>query len=390
MGRRCGKGKPCGLTCIERIKECLKEHPEKVSQALGMARNYIERAKENPAKEVGIQEKLRAQGIRAFYEKLSQDRGDGQGTHLENPNEQSFKILAALHKFSEERDARLNRLEGKEKLPFIGKDGKVVMVEPKRWYPDTLNLDKMAEKFKDNPSEARKKYEDRLIESLLAKGVKSDDPQAILTMGGPGSGKTTLLNSINKNGFVLIDADDIKSKLPEFLIGLGAGDKEIGNKVQWTSIRLVIDLMEKAQARGLNLIMDGTGGNFDVYKKTVEDLKGKGYRINIMAQHAPAEEGIKRAVARAELPLSMGGGRYVPEHFITWSYQNIPGNFLRLAKMVDEASLTDSRGDKTMAKYRDGKITEVDPKPMKEYAKYAREQKIARDKRKAAEAQQKT
>lgn len=389
MGRRCGKGKPCGSTCIERIKECLKDHPKEVSQSLGQARDYIQRAKDDPQREIATQEKLRAQGIKALYNKLNQDRGDGQGTHLENPNEQSFRLLAALHDFTEKRDARLNRLEGKEKLPFIGKDGKVIMVEPKRWYPDTLGLDKLAEKFKDAPSEARKKYEDQIIENLLAKGQKSDNPQAILTMGGPGSGKTTLLNSINQKGFVLIDADDIKSKLPEFLMGLGAGDKEIGNKVQWTSIRLVIDLMEKAQARGLNLIMDGTGGNFDVYKKTVEDLKGRGYRVSIMAQHAPADEGIRRAVARAELPLSMGGGRYVPESFIGWAYQNIPGNFLRLAKMVDEASLIDSRGDKTMAKYRDGKITEVDPGPMRDYAKYAREQKLARDRRKAEEAAQK-
>ncbi len=110
-GRRCDKGKPCGATCIERIKYCLKDHPERVSQALGKTRNYIERAKDDPAKELEIQEKLRAQGVRAFYNRLNQDRGDGQGTHIENPNEESFRIMAAFYKFAEERDARLNRLE---------------------------------------------------------------------------------------------------------------------------------------------------------------------------------------------------------------------------------------------------------------------------------------
>jgi hypothetical protein len=84
--------------------------------------------------------------VRAFYNRLNRDRGDGQGTHIENPNEESFRIMAAFYKFAEERDARLNRLENRPLMEFKRKDGTVDMVEPKRWRPEELGLDRLAEK----------------------------------------------------------------------------------------------------------------------------------------------------------------------------------------------------------------------------------------------------
>lgn len=41
MNRRCGKGKPCGLTCIEREKHCLKDLGDIVSKSLGHVRKDL-------------------------------------------------------------------------------------------------------------------------------------------------------------------------------------------------------------------------------------------------------------------------------------------------------------------------------------------------------------
>lgn len=41
MRKRCGKGKPCGATCIERDKECLKDAASSVSNSLKSARSAI-------------------------------------------------------------------------------------------------------------------------------------------------------------------------------------------------------------------------------------------------------------------------------------------------------------------------------------------------------------
>ena len=373
-GRRCDKGKPCGATCIERIKYCLKDHPEKVSQALGKTRNYIERAKDDPAKELEIQEKLRAQGVRAFYNRLNRDRGDGQGTHIENPNEESFRIMAAFYKFAEERDARLNRLENRPLMEFKRKDGTVDMVEPKRWRPEELGLDRLAEKMREAPSEARQKYEQRLIEDILSKGVKSDNPQAIFMMGGPASGKSTLLKSMDTKGFVIVDPDAIKAKLPEFLIGVGAGDKDIANKTHVTSARIASKVLELARERGLNILMDGTGNNVSQYRKAMKALKDQEqpYTVQILAQHVNKQEGIDRAYARAELPISMGGGRYVPIKFIEDAYNNIPGNFLQLVKKADSAVLNDGSKDKVIAEFEGGKIVRSDAPVMEQYIRDAK------------------
>lgn len=367
--RRCGKGKPCGATCIEKIKECLKDHSKQVSKSLGQARNFIQRAKENLAKEIEIQEKLRAQGIRAFLKKLSEDRGDGQGSHLDNPNEKSFKIMAALYKFSEERDSRLNRLEGRELVAFKRKNGTVDMVEPKRWYPDEIGLDKLSERMKDSPSEARLKYEKRLVEEIISKGEKFDNPKAIFMMGGPASGKSTLIKGLDTKGFVVIDPDEIKTKLPEFLLGAGAGYKEIAHRTQSTSARIAATALEMAKERGVNILIDGTGANVSMYRKSMKSMKDREqpYTIQIIAQHVPKAEGIDRAYARAELPLSMGGGRYVPRDYIERAYDSIPGNFLQLVKKSDSATLNDGEKDKVIAEFKNGSITSSDATAMEQY-----------------------
>jgi predicted ABC-type ATPase len=372
-GRRCGKGKPCGLTCIERIKECLKEHPEKVSQALRMARTYIERAKEDPAKELEIQEKLRAQGVKAFYKKLLQDRGDGKGSHLENPNEDSFKLMTAFHKFSENRDARLNRLEGREMQTFTTKDGKTIKVEPKRWYPDSLSIGILSQKMNNSPTKARRQYEERIIEEALAKGTKSDKPQAIMMVGGPASGKSTLIKDMNTKGFVTVDADEIKAKLPEFLIGVGLGDKGIANSVHQTSARISSEIIRRATERGLNVLVDSTGANLPVYKQLMDDFKAREnpYNIRVLAQHVPKDLGVNRAVARAELPLSMGGGRFVPRSVIESGYDKIPGNFLQIVKKADSAILNDGVRGKVISEYKDGESVSSDARAMREFVKAA-------------------
>lgn len=41
MGKRCGKGKPCGATCIDRREDCLKDAGEPISKSLKSARDSV-------------------------------------------------------------------------------------------------------------------------------------------------------------------------------------------------------------------------------------------------------------------------------------------------------------------------------------------------------------
>ena len=88
MKKRCSKGKSCGATCISSIKECLLLLGENVEGALGKVRKLIGRRLEKGGKVQKVMEK-RSQVTAAMYDKLGQDRGDGKGTHLERPNQET-------------------------------------------------------------------------------------------------------------------------------------------------------------------------------------------------------------------------------------------------------------------------------------------------------------
>lgn len=368
---RCKKGKSCGLACIKRANMCLidlgkaiKDSLTKLSEKIRVFSNrrFLNRDK------IQKQEKRRDTVANGFYKLLSQDRGDGKGTHLENPNEKSMKIMQAFHRYTERVDARLNRLEGRRKIDLLTSDGKVVKIEQKRWYPDKFNL----AGFKDLDSKARKEYEERIIQSFISKGTKSENPQAIIMAGAPASGKTTLLRAKyggDPKGFVLVDMDSIKSMLPEFEFGRGIGDINIAGKVHETSKRIATEILRRTRENGLNLLYDGTGGNEALYTSTIKGLKSgsKPYNIQLLGQHLPKDVGVDRAVARAELPLSMGGGRFVPRSIIDSAYVSVPGLMLKYAGMVDNAVINDSLTGKPIAEFSKGKVTSANPKAYRDY-----------------------
>lgn len=361
-GRRCEKGKPCGATCIERLKRCQVDANEQVKEGLSQVSGAIEKrpSKRGTVKEqIARLESARTRKIDEVFNELSKDRGDGQGTHFEHPNDKTFKMLRRLQKVTETIDAKLNTLEGRPLVKIKGADGKIIEHQPKRWYPDRFNLDEKFAKFK---TDARERYIADLIQGFLDKGKKGDPPQAIFMMGGPGSGKTTLLDKLmeGKQGFVHIDPDAIKAKLPEYMFGVALGYKGIANTVNASSGNIATRLGRRVRSAGLNHIWDGTGAHRPGYEDMLKDLKKKGYNTQLVAQHLPVREGLQRALARAELPISMGGGRFVPIEAIEGAYQKVPRNFEPLAKLFDSASITDGMSGKEIMRYGEGKVVSED------------------------------
>jgi hypothetical protein len=334
----------------------------KIKSFLGKARDKISG---RPKGESSVEEKIdkltkaRERFVEREFNKLNQDRGDGKGTHLENPNEKSYAMLKKLHEYTENVDSMLNRLENRPLVTAVDANGKKFKHEPKRWYKDRHNLGR----FKDLNSKARKEFEESLIENVLSKGVKSDSPQAIFMMGGPASGKSTLLDKRfggNPKGFLVIDSDKIKSILPEFLFGAGAGDKEIAGKVHQRSSEIAREILRRAKERGFNIMWDGTGADRELYTNNAVELKKLGYKTQLIAQHIPERVGIQRAVRRAELPLSMGGGRFVPLNFIEDAYNKVPRHFEPLAKLFGSATISDGISGKQIMQYGGGKLTSED------------------------------
>lgn len=208
----------------------------------------------------------------SFHRLLSRDRGDGKGSHFENPNEHSYRILRAFQNFTERLDSKLNRLEGRKMVTAYDAQGNKYQHEPKRWYEDRHNMGR----FTSVNTPARKDLLNRLTEDTLKEGTRSAEPKAIFMMGGPASGKSTLLKQMfggDPKGFLVLDPDAIKGKLPEFLFSTGAGVKSAAGDVHTTSSVLTRDLLDKAMGRKLNVLWDGTGNAKEFYEDKAAVLK---------------------------------------------------------------------------------------------------------------------
>lgn len=185
-------------------------------------------------------------------------------------------------------------------------------------------------------------------------------------MSGPASGKSTILQQRfggSPKGFLVIDPDKIKSMLPEFAFGAGAGDKNIAGTVHYRSSEIAREILRRAKERGFNILWDGTGTNKELYTANARELRKLGYRTQLIAQHIPEQIGVARASARADLPLSMGGGRFVPLNFIQEAYSKVPRNFVPLAKLFDNATITDALTGKQFMQYDRGRLTSEDRQP---------------------------
>lgn len=370
MRKRCTLGKSCGATCISKLKVCLLDLGEEMSRALKLARNELRASRKSEGKQQTVEQLVasRDRFTDRVFNELNRDRGDGKGTHFENPNSRTFGILRALQAHNERVDHQINRLENRPLKTATGPDGKEFKFEGKRWYEDRNNL----ERFRGFTSKARKEYEERLIESYLRGVEKQKEQKVIFMMGGPASGKSTLLNS--KYGgqlsrFVVVDPDDIKSKLPEFMFGVGSGSKEIAAIVHSNSSRIAKEVRRRALERGLNVLVDGTGRDANSYRAYIQEFKAKGYKTELLSQHVPQDVGVRRAVLRAELPVSMGGGRFVPLPYIEQVYATVPRNFLPLASIVDSATLNDNVGNKVIMEFRGGQVFREDSRAAAAYRK---------------------
>lgn len=183
------------------------------------------------------------------------------------------------------------------------------------------------------PTTARAQFHEREIIEPAFEGKKTAaelgqaKPVAILTMGGPASGKGVVLGKLHEHGvdqstFVHVDPDEVKGKLPEYQaqVPKGGGKTFIGAaaQVHEESSFVAKQIRDRAIDAGHNVVIDGTGGNADKFIQMIDHLKAKGYDVQVHHPHLDVDEGVKRALARAER-----GGRHVPEKFIRETYENI-------------------------------------------------------------------
>lgn len=142
----------------------------------------------------------------------------------------------------------------------------------------------------------RKALHEKIIKSMLnpnatQKRGKSGKPVAVLLMGPPGSGKTTAgqpavagLGFNLKQDFTIINADDVKSALPEYQ-GWNAGllheeSSDVAEK----------ELTNHALDAQHNTLFDLTGANGEKMSGMVDNLAARGYEVHMISVTLPSNK----------------------------------------------------------------------------------------------------
>lgn len=188
---------------------------------------------------------------------------------------------------------------------------------------------------------------------------KDQKPTAIVTMGGPASGKGSVLGALigNHKDFVLSDPDACKEQLPEYQRAVQYGEHEgmpvsavdAAAMAHEESSDLADAIREKAVAERKNVVVDGTGKNAEKFMARIKDLQKAGYHVKLVLPHAPMKTASSRAQSRAT-----GTGRYVPDEIVEQAHHLIPGNFEKIARVVDDFHLFDN-SDKPRVVWTGGK-----------------------------------
>jgi predicted kinase len=168
-------------------------------------------------------------------------------------------------------------------------------------------------------------------------------PKFIMLGGRGGSGKSWFKNNIyDPNTCVVLDADEIKAKLPEFK-GWNA------NQVHEESSDILEQMLAVCIRNGLNVVLDATMKTADKALGKVYRFKSAGYKTEAHYMHLPKQEAAKRAIHRFKGEPEKGkedehvpfSGRYVP---VTTVLQNTTNedSFDVIRSVVDEWSFRDN------------------------------------------------
>jgi molybdopterin-guanine dinucleotide biosynthesis protein len=209
------------------------------------------------------------------------------------------------------------------------------------------------------PAYSRKEMRACLIAQETKVKKAKGQPFAVLTMGVPGTGKTTLVEPFLKGKSYACSCPDlIKEQLPEFTLALSKRAKNAGSVVHKESVKIASDIADRAVRERKNLLIDGTGAHLGRYEKVIRRLKAAGYKVTVLAVHAPFSEVKKRIAGRAKAT-----GRFMPASASAWYRTRVPCNFLPIAGMTDDFRLYDVTGKKPkpILIKRGSKTSVVDP-----------------------------
>lgn len=199
------------------------------------------------------------------------------------------------------------------------------------------------EKYTDaegNWTPDRQKLHDEIVGGALADAQPVEHPTVTFFGGGPASGKSSVMNVEENN--VVVDADTMKSQLPEYQDMLDRGDSRAAAFSHDESSYLSSRVMNEGLAGGYNVTLDGTGDSGTAkLRGKVERARAAGATVNAKYVTVDTDEAVRRSNLRAQET-----GRVVPESVIRETHANVSQTFNDAIQedMFDSVQLWDNNG----------------------------------------------
>jgi predicted ABC-type ATPase len=188
----------------------------------------------------------------------------------------------------------------------------------------------------------------RIIEEVLGDVTERAQRKAVLYAGGPASGKSRLRAAIgpaHAAGFVVIDPDVVRTKLPEYRELVAAGDPEAARLTHDEASLIAKTATDVAISLGLSLVIDAVGGDDrGQFSSKIRRLLDAGYELTVRYVTLPLELAQEREAARAAET-----GRAVPADVVRSKHAEVSRGFHHVARIAGiRLEIYDNRGDEPM------------------------------------------
>jgi len=190
----------------------------------------------------------------------------------------------------------------------------------------------------------RQAFHDSIIEEALqGKTAPEGKPQFNVLGGGPAAGKSTMVRqagipALTDDSAVMVNADEMKDKLPEYREMLDAGDPKAAALSHEESSYLAKRLQAASFENGYNVRLDGTGDSTTKsMMKKIKAGKDAGYAVNGYYTTVPTDVAVERAIIRGNKI-----GRHVPEEVIRDTHISVSKVLPELHDQFDEVRLYDT------------------------------------------------
>ncbi|HEX8102730.1 MAG TPA: zeta toxin family protein [Solirubrobacteraceae bacterium] len=214
----------------------------------------------------------------------------------------------------------------------------------------------------------------RVGDGMIEGTEPANDPQALIVAGGPASGKSTLLTRIDlPPGAVHLDADAIKSQIPEYAALVAIGEPLAAAAVHEESSDLARAILMRVLVERRNLVLDTVGDSAPgVFVEKLERLHAAGYEVRVVYADVEVEAAVRRARERG-----LQTGRVVAEQTVRMLHQEVAARFPEVEDLPWLAGLqlyaTDHLEPRLIAeRSRDGSLSVLDGSRLKAFRQKSR------------------